>query len=199
LRTPALVSLTLLSVLAVSTGCASRSKSPDPSTTVSDASRPSAAPLAGEDVEQSAVLTCRTDTDCDPGSHCAPGGTCAAGARCDLAVQFEFDESLLSPEARDALASAAECIRARGWASVRIEGHTDERGTTEYNLHLGQRRAESVQRYLKNLGLTIPMDVVTYGEEMPLSRGSGEAQWALNRRAELQSGDSLAPSASMVR
>jgi peptidoglycan-associated lipoprotein len=202
MRMSLLASLSAVAVLAVSTGCASRSKSADPSTTVlDDASRsaPAATPAADDDdAAKATALTCRADADCGAGNHCSPAGTCAEGARCDLTVHFEYDESQLSSEARDALASAAECIRARKWASVRIEGHSDERGTTEYNLHLGQRRAESVQRYLKNLGLAIPMDAVTYGEEMPVSSGSGEAQWAQNRRAEVRSASSSGP-AAMVR
>jgi peptidoglycan-associated lipoprotein len=70
---------------------------------------------------------------------------------------------------------------------VTIEGHCDERGTNEYNQHLGQRRAESVRRYLVNLGLAEgSLEAVSFGEEQPACTESTEACWAQNRRAELK-------------
>lgn len=197
MRTSLLVSFTTLAVLA-SAGCASRAKTAEPSTTAIDEVVGRTAPMPDAHVADSGVRSCRADAECGAGSHCSPAGTCAEGARCDLTILFAYDESSLSGEARDGLASAAECIRARGWASVRVEGHADERGTTEYNLHLGQRRAEAVQRYLRNLGLAIPVEAISYGEEMPVSDGHGESQWARDRRAEVRSASSSAPTAARV-
>jgi peptidoglycan-associated lipoprotein len=110
------------------------------------------------------AAVCSADADCDGASYC-DSGACVKGPRCEATVRFAYDESLLSAAARESLVAAADCVRSRGWTSVRLEGHADERGTSEYNLHLGQRRAEAVQRYLQNLGLGKPMDAMSYGEE----------------------------------
>lgn len=193
------LSLAAVALFLFAAGCASRAKTAAPSTTTLGDPGATAAPTPDPDPAEAASRSCRSDAECGADSHCSPGGTCAPGARCDVVVRFEYDDSSLSREARDALASSAECIRARGWAAVRIEGHADERGTTEYNLHLGQRRAEAVERYLKNLGLTMPIETISYGEEIPASNGRGEASWALDRRAEVKSRTSPEPGAAMVR
>jgi peptidoglycan-associated lipoprotein len=103
---------------------------------------------------------------------------------CELqTVYFEFDDAGLKNEAREVLASNAACIEQRGLTGVRLEGHADERGSTEYNLSLGQRRAESVRQYLENLGLDgSSLRTVSYGEEQPEDRGHGESSWSRNRR-----------------
>ncbi len=100
-------------------------------------------------------------------------------------VSFEFNEAGLTDAARDSIASAARCIEARGLSVVRLEGHADERGSTEYNLSLGQRRAESVRNYLVGLGVSeSKLRTLSYGEERPADRGHGEYAWAKNRRVE---------------
>ncbi len=100
-------------------------------------------------------------------------------------VSFEFNESTLSAEARTVLGENARCIEKRGWKKVRLEGHADERGSTIYNLSLGQRRAESVRSYLLNVGVgTADLLTLSYGEEKPIDLGSDEAAWAKNRRVE---------------
>jgi peptidoglycan-associated lipoprotein len=67
-----------------------------------------------------------------------------------------------------------------------VAGHCDERGTTEYNLALGTRRAEAAKRYLSDLGTSVTIETVTYGEERPVCNESNEACWSRNRRAEFQ-------------
>lgn len=100
-------------------------------------------------------------------------------------VFFEFNEFKLTGDARQALSDNAACIEAGGLSVVRLEGHADERGSTEYNLSLGQRRAESVKSYLANLGVSEGVfRTVSYGEEMPASSGWGEEAWSRNRRVE---------------
>lgn len=100
-------------------------------------------------------------------------------------IHFEFDQSNLTADARKTLSANAEYLQARQGVRIRIEGHCDERGTTEYNLALGERRAKSTFQYLMDLGVDPNrMSVVTYGEEQPLDPRSDEAAWALNRRAE---------------
>lgn len=100
-------------------------------------------------------------------------------------VYFEFDSALLTAASRDEVAAAAAYLgRARD--RVRVEGHADERGTTEYNLALGQQRADAVAAYLRNLGVAADrIDTITYGEERPVVDGDDEAAWVRNRRAEL--------------
>lgn len=101
-------------------------------------------------------------------------------------VNFDYDRAELNRSAQKSLEDNAECIQQKGYSSVRVEGHADERGSTEYNLALGQRRADSVKKYLVNLGVSSSvLRTITYGEEKPIRGGSGEANWAENRRAEL--------------
>ena len=101
-----------------------------------------------------------------------------------LAMYFELDSSSLSSPVQSALDESMDCLQARG--QIRLEGHADERGTTDYNLALGQRRAEAVQRYLLNHGIPMArLPVVSYGEERPLDTGHNEAAWARNRRVDM--------------
>jgi len=100
-------------------------------------------------------------------------------------IYFEYDSDLLSAEAQAILMQKAEYLREHPTLRVTIEGHCDERGTTEYNLALGDRRALSVKKYLENLGISgSRMTAVSYGEERPIDPGHSEAAWAQNRRAQ---------------
>lgn len=100
-------------------------------------------------------------------------------------IFFDFDRSDLSPDARETLQQKAEILRQYPEVSVRIEGHADERGTVEYNLALGERRAEAARSYLIDLGINLDrLTTVSYGEERALAAGSGESAWAQNRRDE---------------
>lgn len=103
---------------------------------------------------------------------------------CELhTVYFDFDDAGLKNEAREVLAANARCLEQRSLDGLRLEGHADERGSTEYNLSLGQRRADSVRQYLENLGLDAGgLRTVSYGEEQPEDRGHGEEAWSRNRR-----------------
>lgn len=102
-----------------------------------------------------------------------------------VTVRFDFDSAVLAPDTRSTLESAASCLK-ESRSEVRVEGHTDERGTTEYNIALGQRRAESVQRYLAGLGVSSArMRSVSYGEERPVDASATPAAFAANRRVEI--------------
>jgi peptidoglycan-associated lipoprotein len=101
-------------------------------------------------------------------------------------VYFDFDKSNIKPEFAAAIRSNAEKLRADSSLVVIIEGHCDERGTTEYNLALGQRRADSVRNALISEGVsTDQLDTVSYGEERPVAFGHDEASWSQNRRGVL--------------
>jgi peptidoglycan-associated lipoprotein len=110
-----------------------------------------------------------------------------AEAACTLSrVHFAFDSAQLDAGASEELKGVAACLEQRKPAAVIIEGHTDERGTSAYNLALGNRRADSVRGYLKELGVGASLTIISFGKELPLVSGSGEAAWSQNRRAELR-------------
>lgn len=99
---------------------------------------------------------------------------------------FEFDSAVLRPEARAALIAHAEFLRSAN-KTVRLEGHTDERGTREYNLALGERRANAVRDFLVLQGVPrAKIETVSYGKERPAQVGSSESSWSKNRRVELK-------------
>jgi peptidoglycan-associated lipoprotein len=99
-------------------------------------------------------------------------------------VYFDYDSYTLSPEARQALARNAGWLKENAGISVTIEGHCDERGSDEYNLALGERRAVAVKNYLATLGVAAArLSVVSYGEEHPAVAGHDESAWLQNRRA----------------
>jgi peptidoglycan-associated lipoprotein len=101
-------------------------------------------------------------------------------------IYFDFDKSDIRSEFASVLDAHAAFLRARTTISVTIEGHTDARGTPEYNIALGERRGQSVQKYLENLGVAAgQMSVVSYGEEKPVDAGNTEEAFAKNRRAVL--------------
>ncbi len=102
-------------------------------------------------------------------------------------VYFAFDSSALTPEARQVLTRKVEVLRKYPQVKLVIEGHCDERGTAEYNLALGERRAQAAAQYLSNLGIgSDRLSTVSYGKERPLDPGHSEAAWAKNRRDEFR-------------
>ena len=99
-------------------------------------------------------------------------------------THFEFDSSNLLPEAQEILRWKAAWLQKNPNVQVTIEGHCDERGTNEYNLALGDRRANSAKAYLMDLGIYgSRLNTISYGEERPADYGSNEEAWAKNRRA----------------
>ena len=99
-------------------------------------------------------------------------------------IYFEFDSVRLTPEAQERLKKKAEWLRENPGAIVIIEGHADNRGTNEYNLALGEGRAQSAKVFLVDLGIKVSrLSTISYGEERPLDPGQTEEAWAKNRRA----------------
>ncbi len=99
-------------------------------------------------------------------------------------IHFDFDKSFIRPDAKPILAQVAEYLKGHPDARLRIEGHCDERGTSEYNMALGERRASAASKYLQNLGVAgSRLSTISYGEERPLDPGHNEEAWAKNRRA----------------
>jgi peptidoglycan-associated lipoprotein len=156
----------LASVLALAAGCA---KKPDADATAGGSGTGSEFDDAGAGAGDG------TNDGYDPnaGAGIAP-------------IYFDFDKYDVKPQFESVLESASASLKSSGGAAV-IEGHTDERGSYEYNLALGERRAVAVRRYLYNLGVPVSqLSVVSYGEARPAVSGTGEAVWALNRRAEIK-------------
>ncbi len=101
-------------------------------------------------------------------------------------VHFAFDSSAIDDENRAIIEAHAKYLVANKNVKLVLEGHTDERGTREYNLALGERRAKAVERMMKVLGVSSDrIKTVSYGEEKPIAMGHDEAAWAQNRRVEI--------------
>jgi len=110
----------------------------------------------------------------------------AGPANVSRLVYFDYDSYELKPESQSVIEAHARFLRANPSRRVSLEGHTDERGGREYNLALGQKRAEAVRRALGLLGVTDnQMEAVSFGKEKPAVVGSDEAAWAQNRRVEI--------------
>jgi len=106
------------------------------------------------------------------------------GAKASDRVFFSYDSSALSATAKSTLAKQANWLKKNAGTNVTVEGHCDERGTREYNLALGARRASAAKRQLVNLGVSADrISTVSYGKERPAVTGSNSAAWAENRRA----------------
>jgi peptidoglycan-associated lipoprotein len=101
-------------------------------------------------------------------------------------VYYEFDKSSLRPDDRKLVEANAEYLREHPDVKVRVEGNADERGSKEYNLALGQRRAESVAKAMSLLGVKEQrIEAVSYGEEKPKATGHDEQSWSENRRSDI--------------
>jgi peptidoglycan-associated lipoprotein len=124
------------------------------------------------------------------GAALGDGGTGTAGdagaPAADMQTAFfPYDSYKLTSAARSAIQANADYLKANPSASVQVEGHCDERGTTEYNLALGERRANAAMDYLVKLGVEKSrLSTISYGEERPSVQGSDEDAWSKNRRAE---------------
>jgi peptidoglycan-associated lipoprotein len=113
--------------------------------------------------------------------------TDAAASGLQRIVYFDFDSYVVKDEFQPVVAAHAKRLNANRQLRMTVEGHTDERGGSEYNLALGQRRAEAVARSLGLLGANSgQVEAVSFGKERPAAAGSDEAAWAKNRRAELK-------------
>src|SRR6202008_2620380 len=109
----------------------------------------------------------------------------AARTTLEEMVFFDYDQSTIRDDAAAILRRKVDILRASPTVRLRIEGHADERGSTEYNLALGNRRAEQIRQFLVGFGLTQGnFEIVSLGEGRPLQQGQTEAVWARNRRGQ---------------
>ncbi len=156
---------------ALATGCAHKAATQPEEVTAKAAPAPAPAPKQVEITTEPA----RVD-----------GREAVEAALKNVTVRFDFDRDVLRDDAQAALQRLAPVLRKHPEVRIRIAGHCDERGTEEYNLLLGQRRAEAARRYLADLGVgDRQLDTVSYGDQQPLSEAHTEDAWALNRRDEL--------------
>jgi peptidoglycan-associated lipoprotein len=123
----------------------------------------------------------------------APAGANAEAVRAALVadlgnvIHFDYDQDLVKPEDRPILDRKAEIMRANPTLRIRISGHADDRGSDEYNLVLGNKRALAARQYLVGKGIDAArIDVTSFGEERPVDPAENETAWASNRRAEFE-------------
>ncbi|HSX50088.1 MAG TPA: peptidoglycan-associated lipoprotein Pal [Cellvibrio sp.] len=121
-----------------------------------------------------------------PTTGTAVTDTSASEATLSNVVYFDFDQYSLTAESRAVLLAHADKLKGASVA-VRLEGHADERGSREYNMALGEKRANAVRDFLVTQGVNgSSLEVVSFGEEQPVATGSDEASWAQNRRVEVK-------------
>jgi peptidoglycan-associated lipoprotein len=123
----------------------------------------------------------------DAGTQGANGtGANATGPLARKVIYFDFDKSEIKPEFADVIAAHARNLTSNPNLKIKLEGNTDERGTREYNIGLGERRAQAVRRALMLQGVAeSQLTTVSFGAERPAAEGDDEAAWAQNRRVEL--------------
>lgn len=163
----------LMVVGALMGGCAGKAKM-DEGQTASPAPAPERQ-VAGQDTSGAAELRVTESS--------APAASSEEGKL--TAVYFDYDSYVLSEESRKDLARNAQWLKNHPEAKLTIEGHADERGSDEYNMALGEKRAQMAREYLEGLGISAErLITISYGEEKPAVQGSDESAWSKNRRAE---------------
>lgn len=171
------LALPLLAVSLVMTGCASRK----PTANVEAGQNPSGS-VSTEGLSDDAALSAQNLAG-------ASSKGVTAQNRAELAkrvVHFDYDSSQLSNEDYQTLLAHAQFLIANSNSKVALTGHTDERGTREYNMALGERRAKAVQSFLITNGVNpTQLEAVSYGKEMPVDAGHDESSWKKNRRVEI--------------
>ncbi len=183
--------------LVLATGCQKRVETEDLSAGTQATQAPETAPaetIVPEEKVESQVVT---SEDIQNTADAKLGGQySAANTPADLTekavekghlytIYFDFDKYSIREADMDLLTKNAKWLGANTKTKVRIEGHADERGETDYNLALGDKRARSIKKYLSDMGIASDrLDVVSYGEEKPAVEGHDEEAWSKNRRAE---------------
>ena len=173
------LALPLLAVSLVMTGCASRK----PAANIEAGNTPNGSTTVSTDgLSEDAALNAQNLNGAS-----SKGVTAANKAfLAKRVVHFDYDSSDLSNEDYQTLQAHAQFLMANAKSRLALTGHTDERGTREYNMALGERRAKAVQSYLVTNGVNAgQLEAVSYGKEMPINAGHNEAAWKENRRVEL--------------
>ena len=173
---------TLLLVLATAgfaAACGGKPKPEQPAPEPAPAATPAPAPAPDNSADE------RRRADSIAAANAAAERAKAVAADLAAMINFDYDQAVIRQNDQGTLDRKASILGANPNVKVQISGHADERGSDEYNLALGNRRAAAAKRYLENKGIDASrMDVVSYGEERPLNPGHDEAAYAQNRRDE---------------
>jgi len=170
----------LFAAAALLAGCPKKSTTVEPPTAGSQVPGAGGTTNAGE-----GASTTTTPLGGEEGALGAKGGP-TGGLLSRKVIYFDFDKSDIKPEFRDLIAAHSQYLIAHPGNKLKLEGNTDERGTREYNIGLGERRAQSVRRAMMLLGVSeTQLTTVSFGAERPAVEGDNEEAWAKNRRVEL--------------
>jgi peptidoglycan-associated lipoprotein len=179
MRAPSLLLLLTSAAFAVACGGKAAPEEPAPQPTPAPTSTPEPAP-----VDDSAD---RDRLERERMAREAAERARAVSADLAAMINFDYDQAAVRPNDQETLDRKAAILIANAGVKLRIAGHADERGSDEYNLALGNRRAAAAKRYLENKGVDASrLDVISYGEERPLNPGSDETAYAQNRRDEFE-------------
>jgi peptidoglycan-associated lipoprotein len=179
MRAPSL--LMLLAAAAFAVACGGRSAPEEPAPEPTPAPTPAPPP---EPVDDSAE---RERLERERMAREAAERARAVTADLAAMINFDYDQALVRPTDQETLDRKAAILVANPGVRLRISGHADERGSDEYNLALGNRRAAAAKRYLENKGVDgSRLEVISYGEERPLNPGNDETAYAQNRRDEFE-------------
>ncbi|HEY4305691.1 MAG TPA: peptidoglycan-associated lipoprotein Pal [Gemmatimonadaceae bacterium] len=164
-----------------------RTGTPVTTTTVTGPNADSIRRAEEEDARRRAEEANRRRADSIAAAEAALRNAGASRAALTATIHFDYDQADLRAEDRAILDAKVPILQANPGVTIQIQGHTDERGSDEYNLALGQRRAATVKRYLLDRGVAdARMQTITYGEERPVAQGHDEGAYAQNRRAEFE-------------
>jgi peptidoglycan-associated lipoprotein len=183
-----LTTLGLAATLALLAGCESPSKATQAPAAAAPIQARAVAPAATPGAGAAATATPQSNVstvNLNPGAGAA--GAALLAAPKERIVYFDFDSFVIKDDFKPLIEGHARALARTNGKRMVIEGHTDERGGREYNLALGQKRAEAVLRSLELLGVNATqLEAVSFGEERPAASGGGEQAWSQNRRAELK-------------
>jgi peptidoglycan-associated lipoprotein len=180
MRAPSLLLLLTAAAFAVACGGKAAPEEPAPEPTPTAAPTPPPEPVDDNSAERERLEKERLERE---------AAEKARTVSTDLAamINFDYDQAQVRPADQQTLDRKAAILAANPQVKLRISGHADERGSDEYNLALGNRRASAAKRYLENKGVDASrLEVVSYGEERPLNPGSDETAFAQNRRDEFE-------------
>ena len=178
--------IVLIFGLTIFTGCAEKKSVVTSGATQAQQVAPAQTPTQPTDTtKQSNTIAAPTDTTNIKETANEQSSLMEATAKSPISdINFDFDSSSIRPDAREILKANADYLLKHRISSIVVEGHCDERGTAEYNMALGQRRAQETKKYLINLGIQESIiKTISYGEERPLDPNNNEEAWAKNRRA----------------
>jgi peptidoglycan-associated lipoprotein len=190
-RTRRIAGLTMAVLSVVAADACHKAPAPQPAPARAPAPGPNADSIrrAQDEAARRAAEEAARRRVADSAAAAARNAAAAGNVRETLtaAVHFDYDQSDLRADDRAILDAKIPILQANPTVKIRVAGHTDERGSDEYNLALGQRRAATVKRYLIDHGIAdARIETISYGEERPIAQGSDESAYAQNRRAEFE-------------